>query len=319
MSTQDATLQELIVRALTGMDQRARQALDTASASDPELKLFCAELDEVVSLLSGSRDWRASPPPPEVRERVRQAVARKLPAAPPHFRKVMLESDLGRRRAMSGLLLVVGFLGVCVLLLGGWLSWRSSSQRALKLDGTFVHESTFKEMSELEKFEPTGETTWLASTDGLRGEGGDDPAALVFKESFPASEALSLDADIKIPGLDSRSSLMVFIAEGSSGEPAFNTGLRPASALAVEMTSAGISLSGPDQAPLKSVTSTNAEPRFIRLRLEHLGPRVRVLVNGETLFDGTLMRPLRGKLSAGLRLSGPQKSDVRFNAFRLQR
>ncbi|HYF51482.1 MAG TPA: hypothetical protein VEJ63_18860 [Planctomycetota bacterium] len=318
MSTQDATLQELIVRALTGMDQRAKQAFDAASASDPELKQFCAELDEVVSLLSGSRDWRAAPPPPEVRERVRQAVAQKLPAAPPHFRKVMLESDLGRRRTMSGLIIVVVMVGVCLALLVGWVTWRSSSGSTLKLEGTLVRETSFKDMADVREFNTFGETLWYASNDGLRPEGGEEPAALVNNQTTPASQALGLDADIKVPGLDARSSVMVFIAEGSGG-PAFNAGLRPASALAVEITSEGISVFGPDQAPLRTRTVAQSEPRFVRLRLEHLGPRVRVLVNGETLFDGPIMRPLRGNLSAGLRLSGPQKNAVRFNAFRIQR
>src|SRR5260221_2580817 len=107
MPLDDPSLQELIVRALTGQDRQAQQSLADAAAKDPELRKFCDELDEVVSLLAGSKEWRKQFPSAELTEKVRQAVVSKLPSAPPHFRTVMMESDLGRRRSMRWILFVV--------------------------------------------------------------------------------------------------------------------------------------------------------------------------------------------------------------------
>jgi hypothetical protein len=321
MKSEDATLQELIVRALTGMDKRARQALETASKSDPELKQFFSELDEVVNLLAGSNDWRAAPPPPEVRERVRQAVAQKMPRAPQHFRTVVMESEMGRRRTLMGLIVAGAILLGVLILIGALITFNKGGEgeRALKLTGTLAYETSFKTQDDLRAWATRGDPGWLVSTEGLHTQGGEDPSALVLLESFDAAQAGAIIVDVNSPGLDTRSSLMVFLSEGSGGEATLNTGARPTQGLALEVTRESLVLFAPDQGLLQSRPVSNAEPRFLRLRIEHLGPRVRVLINGETLYDGMVSRPLRGKLYPGIRVAGPQKNQVRFNAFRVER
>ena len=319
MAREDATLQELIVRALTGMDARARQSLDSAAARDPQLRQFCAELDEVVNLLAGSKDWRAETPSAELTAKVRRAVAEKLPSAPPHFRKVLIDEDLGRGEMLRKLTL--GSAGALILLLVLAWMWfsRTGGPGPLKLDGRVIFEAPLKDGS-LAGWARAGDGAWQSGPDGLRVEGGDDPSAYFLQNGFDVSEPLAFVIDVSVPSLDSGSNVVVFLAEGAGGaQPVFRDGFRPARALALEIGRDGLLLSGANGAPLQSRPLSNAAARFYRLRLELLGQRARVLMNDEIFFDGPLAHPPRGALHAGVRVAGPQKSEVRFNAARLER
>src|SRR5688500_14815250 len=124
MNTEDVTLQELIVRALTGRDESARLSLESVTAGDPELRQFMSELEGIVDSLAESKEWRSKGPSAELTAKVRQAVVSRLPAAPPHFRTVVLEADLGRKRAARKVIIMVI---AAALLLGAILySWQRS-------------------------------------------------------------------------------------------------------------------------------------------------------------------------------------------------
>ena len=320
MSPDDLSLQELIVRALTGLDNRARQSLDAASAGDPELRQFCAELDEVVSLLVGSKDWRSEKPSAELTAKIRSAVASKLPSAPPHFRTVMMESDLGRRKTIIGLVVaIIAVLGVLILAISFIGLPHFGGDQALTLSHNVAYSASLKE-SKLNGWELVGDGTWEPGKDGLKAGGSDDAGAIYLQSGYDAEHAIAFQIEVGVPGLDERSKAVVFLAEGGgSGAPAFTPSVQPAQALTLEITRDGVFASGPDHQLLQSRPVSNAEAHFYQVRLEHLGGRVRVLVNGEVFFEGPASRPLHGTLYPGIRLAGPQKKDVRFNAARVER
>lgn len=320
MSPDDLSLQELIVRALTGLDSRARQSLDAASLKDPELRQFCAELDEVVSLLVGSKDWRNEKPSAELTAKIRSAVASKLPSAPAHFRTVMLESDLGRKKTIVGVILAaVVLIGGLILVVSMVGLPRFGGDQTLALAHTVAYSATLKE-PKLTGWEVTGDGTWEPAKDGLKAGGTEDAGAIYLQKGYEADHALAFQIDLKVPGLDERSKAVIFLAEaGSSGVPAFTPNVQPAQALILEITRDGVFASGPDHQLLLSKPVSNTESHFYQVRLEHLGGRVRVLVNGEVFFEGATSRPLHGVLHPGVRLAGPQKKDVRFNDARVER
>ena len=164
MVDDDVTLQELIVRALTGRDEMARRSMDSAAASDPELQKFCDELQDIVGTLAGSSDWRALTPSSELTARIRQAVVAKLPAAPPHFRTVLLEADLGRRRAARRVVLQAGALLIAAALVAYlWQRPQTGSGR-LDIGGRLVYQAAWKgeplqgfSMAREEKWESTAQ------------------------------------------------------------------------------------------------------------------------------------------------------------------
>lgn len=320
MAYDDVTLQELIVRALTGMDKRASASLEVATAGDPELKQFCNDLDQVVNLLAGCKDWRSEPPSQELTAKIRKAVAEKLSAAPPHFRTVMIEADLGRRKSVKRVLLFAVFAILAAAIIT-WLSgFRVGSGEGLRLAGVVLYEASLSKPDDLKRWENLGDGTWSAGADGASVKGGDAASALVLKDGFDGKDALAFEIDAKLPGLDEQSGVVVFWAEGSeSAQPGFNASARPNRALSIEITRESLVLTGPDQVLLQSAPTSSAEPRFIRIRLEHLGDRVRALINGKVFFDGTTVHALRGRLFPGMRLVGSQKVEVRFNAPRVER
>ena len=319
MKNDDLTLQELIVRALTGRDNNARRSIEAAAASDPELQAFYAELEDVVSTLTGSRDWRAAAPTPEIAAKIRQAVVAKLSAAPPHFRTVMLEADLGRRRATRRLLLCIG---VAVVLLGAlvylWQRPRWEGER-LKLKGKSVFEAPLKG-EPLQGWEHIREAPWQSGSAGLHSGGSEDSDAVYLKEGFAADSALAFNVDVRIASLDERSSVTVFLADAQGApHPLFDPWLQPVTALGLEVTADGLVLNGPGNALLHSQPAANASGAFLRLRVEHLGRYVRAVVNEKVLFEGPLSRPLHGPVHPGMRVVGPRKNEILFNAARVER
>jgi len=320
MNNDDVTLQELIVRALTGRDQSARHALEAAAAGDDELMRFCVELEDVVSLLHGSPDWRAAAPSAELTAKIRQAVVSKLPAAPPHFRTVMLEADLGRRRATRNLVLGV-VLGVvaAMALIASWPKARPEGER-LMLTGKLVSESALKPGEALTPWTFSREEKWEIKTEGLHSSGNEESGAAFLKGTLSADAAIALNVDVHVPELGERSSVTVFLADAESESgPSFDAASRPRSALALEIAADGLVLTGPGRALLQSRPDSNADGRFYRIRLEYLGRVVRVLINNESFFDGPLPQPTRGPFFAGLRVAGPKKNEIFFNTIRLER
>ncbi|MGD0089988.1 MAG: hypothetical protein ABSE73_08715 [Planctomycetota bacterium] len=323
MNNEDLTLQELIVRALTGRDNEARRSLETAAASDPELRRFYSELEDIVSVLSGSPDWRAAKPSPELTAKIRQAVVAKLPAAPPHFRTVLLESDLGRSRATRRLLLC---LALPVLLAAAALYlWRrpGAEGERLKLAGKSVFEAPLQGQP-LSGWEFVRGAAWQTGPDGLHSSGVDDSDAAYLKDGFSAGSALACNVDVRVPGLDEQSSVTIFLADAQgAAHPLFDAWLHPAAALELEITADGLVLNGPGNGPektlLQSQPAVNAAGTFLRLRLEHLGRQACVVVNGKVLFEGALPRPLLGPLHPGIRVAGPKKNEILFNALRIER
>ncbi|MBI3829865.1 MAG: hypothetical protein HY291_10130 [Planctomycetes bacterium] len=320
MAYDDVTLQELIVRALTGLDKRARASLEVATAGDPDLKQFCDDLDQVVNLLAGCKDWRAEPPSQELTAKIRKAVAEKLPAAPPHFRTVLIEADLGRRKSIKRVLLF-SFLAGLVVAAIAWLGgFRGGSGEGLRLSGVVLYEASLTKADDLKRWETLGDGAWAAASDGSGVKGSEAPSALVLKDGFDAKDALAFEVDAKLPGLDEQSGVVVFWAEGSAtAAPGFNASVRPERALSLEITRESLVLTGPEQVLLQSAPTSSSEPRFIRIRLEHLGDRVRALINGKVFFEGSTVHALRGRLFPGVRLVGSQKVEVRFNAARVER
>jgi len=320
VNNEDVTLQELIVRALTGRDQLARQSLQSAAGMDPELQKFCSELEDVVSLLAGSKDWRDAEPSAELTAKIRQAVVSKLPAAPPHFRTVMLEADLGRRRAARKFVLsvVIGVLFVAGLLYL-WQRPRLEGER-LALTGTLVIDAPLKPGDKLDGWSFTREERWEIEANGLHTTTGEEFGAMFLKESFPADHAVGFNLDVHVPELGEASSLTVFLAD-AEGEatPGFDAASRPRSALALELAGDSIVLNGPGRALLHSRPGNTAGGRYIRIRMEFLGRLVRVLVNNETFFEGPLPQPPRGPLFAGIRVAGPKKNEIFFNSIRIER
>jgi len=317
MPLDDPSLQELIVRALTGQDRQAQQSLADAAAKDPELRKFCDELDEVVSLLAGSKEWRKQIPSAELTEKVRQAVVSKLPSAPPHFRTVMMESDLGRRRSMRWILFVVILLAA---LLAAALAWKGDTGAKPKLDGKVVYEAPLKG-EPVQGWERFGSGNWDTSGGGLHISETEDPGAYYIKSGFDAGHALAFEIETKIPELDDRSTVSIFIADSAgAAQPSFSAGARPVRALSLEIGRDGLTLSGPDEknSLLHSKPLPSSNARFYKVRLEYLGPWVRVMVNNESFFEQMLSVP-QGPLYPGVRVAGPKKESVFFNAAHVER
>jgi hypothetical protein len=319
MNNDDVTLQELIVRALTSRDSDARRSIEEATASDPELMRFFTELEDVVTTLAGSNDWRAAAPSVELTAKIRQAVVAKLPAAPPHFRRVVLEADLGRRRAARHVLLWIaaGLLGLAGLLYF-WQRPRTEGSR-LMLSGKSVFEAPFKGES-LKGWAFIRETPWQVGADGVHSVSAEDSDAVYLKDGFGAEDALAFNVDVRVPGLDEQSTLTVFLADAQgAAQPVFDAWCDPLAALELEITADGFVLNGPGRALLRSQPASNTAGSFVRLRLEHLGRHARAVVNGKVVFEGVLTRSLQGPLHPGMRVSGPQKNEILFNAARIER
>jgi hypothetical protein len=318
-SPDDKSLQELIVRALTGLDARARQSLDAATRNDPALRQFCAELDEVVSLLVGSKEWRSEKPSAELTAKIRSAVASKLPSAPAHFRTVMLEGDLGRSKTILGVILALLCVASLIVVAVHWWNVQRAVDRNLVLAHQVIIDTRFNE-KQFTGWDFVGDGAWESGPDGLKVTGSDEPGAIVMRKGYDAEHALAFQLDVAVPGLEERSNAIIFLAEAADAPlPAFSPAIQPGQALTLEITRDGVFAYGPDQALLQSRPVSNAQPHFYQVRLEHLGPRVRVLINGETFFEGPASRPLHGNLHPGARLAGPQKKEVRFNAVRVER
>ena len=319
LSPDDKTLQELIVRALTGLDARARQSLEAATRNDPALRQFCAELDEVVALMVGSKEWRSEKPSAELTAKIRSAVAAKLPSAPPHFRTVMLEGDLGRQKTILGVVLALLGVVVLIVLIVHWWNVQSPGDRSLSLAHQLILDTRYNEI-QFSGWDFVGDGAWESGPDGLKVNGSDEPGAIFMRKGYDAEHALAFQADVAVPGLDERSKVVLFLAEAAgTTEPAFSNVVQPAQALTLEIARDGVFAYGPDQSLLQSRPISNAQPHFYQVRLEHLGPRVRILINEATFFDGPSSRPLQGELHPGVRLAGPQKKEVRFNAVRVER
>jgi len=319
MKNDDLTLQELIVRALTGRDNEARRSLESAAASDPELRRFYSELEEIVSVLAGSTDWRAAKPSPELTAKIRQAVVAKLPAAPPHFRTVLLEADLGRSRATQRLLLGLALL-VVLAAAALYVSRRPSEEgERLSLAGKSVFEAPLRG-EPLSGWEFVRGAAWQTGLEGLHSSGADDSDAAYLKDGFGTGRALAYNVDVRVPGLGEQSSVTVFLADAQgAAHPLFDAWLHPAAALELEITADGLVLNGPGKTLLQSQPAANAAGTFLRLRMEHLGRQARVVVNGKVLFEGTLPRPLSGPLHPGTRVAGPRKNEILFNTLRIER
>lgn len=317
----DPTLQELIVRALSGQDPRARRRLDDAAGRDPDLKRFCDELDEVVSELIGHREWRRQAPSPELTAKIRQAVIAKLPDAPPHFDTVLMDADLGRRRTLWKVLAAV-LLGAVVLTFVFWNASRSrTGSPRLALGGRVAFEAKLQG-EPLEGWTFLGDGSWVGNAEGSRldAPAGSEAAAAYLKRGIRGDEALAFNLDVNAPELEPGSLVSVFFADGADGpESSFSSSARPERALLLELSGDGLVLYGPERNLLQSRPVTQSGAGYYRLRLEHLGPDVRVLVNGEVFYDGPAGRPLRGPLHPGWRVAGLQKGAFRFNSARLER
>jgi len=320
MNTEDVTLQELIVRALTGRDESARLSLESVTAGDPQLRQFMSELEGIVESLAESKEWRSSPPSAALTAKVRQAVVSRLPAAPPHFRTVVLEADLGRKRAARKVILM---LAVAAILLGATfflLTKRSQESGVFRLNGKVAYEAPLKG-EPLSAWEPALETQWQSIPEGLQSSGSEEAGAIFLKQGFDATSALAFNLDVRVPDFDERSSAMIYLADarGSSGRPLADGTARPVDGVALELTNDGLVLSGPGNALLHSRPLPPAAARFYRVRMEYLGRQVRLIVNGEVIFEGALLKSFQGPLHAGVRVGGLQKNKILFNALRIER
>ncbi len=318
MTLDDLTLQELIVRALTSDDGKARQSLHLATASDPELKQFCDDLDKMVNTLAGSTDWRREKPSPELTASVREAVVATLPSSPAHFRSVLLESDLGRPWAKARLLLFC-LLGAALigLVVWAWLKgWEDRGRLALK--GKLVYDTTFDEGLNEEWISVNG-LTWN-DKNKLRYQGDRDSDAVFMKQGFKADTALAFNLDLQLPGLDDTSSVFVFVADAEGSEaPTFDAGARPEHGLTLEITREGLILYDAAHELLQSKPYSNVNARFYRVRLEYLGAEARVLVNDSLFYEGSVTRMLQGPIHPGLRVFGPKRNETMVTGVRIER
>jgi hypothetical protein len=247
-------------------------------------------------------------------------VAEKLSTAPPQFRTVMLEADLGRKRTLAGIALALVALIIVILGAMEWFSiHRGGTAGTLNLSRQSVFESALKD-GKLDGWESVGDGSWKSEADGLSAGGSEEASALFRKEGFDADHALAFEITVKAPELAQQSSIIVFLAEASGTvQPAFNPGVRPAQALAIEIGKDGIVLSGSDQPLLHSRPAAGQASHDYRVRLEHLGSRVRAVIDGNSFFEGSVTRPLHGTLHPGLRVYGPRKHDVRFSDARIEK
>jgi hypothetical protein len=316
MATQDPSLEELIVRALTSQDHKAHEALEAASREDAELKQFCDELNQVINTLAKCKDWRAEAPSATLREKVRQAVRAKMTQAPPRFQAVVLDADLGREKATRRLVYVLLAVLAAAALVALVLSRRPREEGGkLRLTG----QRAFEAQPEQDRPE-----AWAAHTDdpadanlkALRREGSVN--TIYLKNGFKADAAVALQAEIELPELDEKSSVMLFLADAAGAErPTLTSSARPEQALYLEITQDSIVLYEAGRW-LHSKHISRAQG-FYRLRLEYLGSQIRALVNDEPLFEGHVTQVLRGPLHPGLRAAGPQKSKFRLNGVWVER
>jgi hypothetical protein len=318
MGADDSNAEELIVRALTGQDPEAHAALEKAAKDDPELQKFYTELNTIVQKMAECRDWRAEPPTPTARERVRQAVLAKLQMAPPRFKAVILDVEVARRKVARRLL--VGLVGVAVLgaCIAGAIVLASGGKRGrLQLSGQPAFEvSDAKDQPE----------AWASFAGELTGAGlaalkQDAPVNSIYlRRGLPVDQALAFQVDLDVPDFqDNVSSVTLFVADAlNQTQPAFTPEGRPERSVSLVINADSLVLYDASQAFLGSRALGKAQG-FYSLRIECLGAFLRVLVKGEVLYDGPLNQVLRGPLHVGLRTSGPRKADLRFNAVRLER
>lgn len=318
MGADDSNAEELIVRALTGQDPEAQAALEKAAKDDPELQKFYSELGTIVQKMAECRDWRAQPPTPTARERVRQAVLAKLQMAPPRFKAVILDVEVARKKVTHRLL--IGLLGVAALAacIAAVIVFASSGKRGrLQLSGQPAFQvSDTKDQPE----------AWASFAGELTGAGlaalkQDAPVnAIYLKRGFPVDQALAFQVDVDVPDFeDTPSSVTLFIADAmNQDQPAFTPEGRPERSVSLVLNADSLVLYDASQAFLGSRALGKAQG-FYTLRVEYLGAHMRVLVKGEVLYDGPLNQVLRGPLHIGLRTSGPHKKDLQFNAVRLER
>ena len=329
MAQSDPQLMEMIVRALTSRDRPAMLMLEEACSRDPEIKAFYDDLNDVVNLLAGSKDWRKEAPTAALRAKIREAVQSKLPSAPQSFRLVFTDSDLGRRKTKR--MLIAATIGAMILV--GVLAWFGSkftggdSGGKLELTGQRIYDNQLKATGAQDwDYALSSGGAWEIRNGGLcapnPGENANTntPATAIMKVSNDAKRALAFTVETKVPDLDDGTGLMVFLAEGDGdGPPQLGPGERPERSVSLEINREGILIQGIAHALLDSRPFNGPAARFFQIRLEHLGANVRVLINGEVRFDGPMQQRLRGNLYPGLRVSGPKKSEIIFNAARVER
>ena len=317
MGIDDSNAEELIVRAVTGQDPKAQAALHEATKDDPELEQFYSELNKIVHNLAECRDWRAEPPTPTARERVRQAVLAKLQQAPPRFKAAILDVEVARRKVTRRLLVMLAALAVVAAGVAGVIFMTTSGKRGrLQLSGQEAFRATDKDDRPGDWASPGGQLTG-ASLASLKEEA---PVNTIFlKTGFPTDRALAYQVDLDLPELDDKSSVTVFLADAKAEKkPAFTPIGRPERSVYIEITTDSLVLYDAD-GELLSARPLGEAKGYYTLRLEYLGAHLRALVKGEVLYDGPLNQVLRGPLHAGLRTAGPRKSELRFNAVRLER
>lgn len=324
MQTDDLTLQDLIVRALTSRDGSARKSLERAAAHDPELQKFCAELEGLVEAIGGAKDWRNEKPSAELTQRIREAVVSKLPAAPPHFRTVMMESDLGQQKASRSTLffLVLVVLAIAALVLASMVLRNNTGTERLTLKGQPVYEAPWNDNAPtaLAQWQAVRGGAWKSSAVGVVSGTEEEAGVLLYKEALKAVGGMAFSIDVKVPPLDEKSSVGIFLAESATGAPpAFDLTGRNERALALDILPDGLQLMAPGNTMLASRAVSNARGGFYRVRIEHLGAYARVTINNEVYFDGPLAVPLRGTVYPGLRATGPKRNETIFNNARIER
>jgi hypothetical protein len=318
MSADDSNTEDLIVRALTGQDHAAKAAIERAAQDDPELQKFYSELSTVVQKMTECRDWRAEPPTPTARERVRQAVLARLQMAPPRFKAVILDVEVARQKVTQRMrigLVCVTVLGACVA--GAIVFASGGKPNRLQLSGQPAFEaSDGKDQPE----------AWASFAGELIGVGltalkQDAPVnTLYLKRGFPIDQALAYQVDLDVPDFeDTASSVTLFLADAMNlSPPAFTPEGRPERSISLVLNADSLVLYDASQAFLGSRPLGKAQG-FYTLRIEYLGAHLRVLVKGEVFYDGPLNQVLRGPLHIGLRTSGSRKAGLRFNAVRIER
>jgi len=324
MQTDDLTLQDLIVRALTSRESSARKSLERAAAHDPELQKFCAELEGLVEALGGAKDWRNETPSAELTQRIREAVVSKLPAAPPHFRTVMMESDLGQQNASRSTLffLALVVLAVAALILATMVLRTKSDTDRQALKGQPLYEASWNDNTPnaLDKWQSVRGGAWKSSAAGVVAGLEEDASVLLYKEALSADGGVAFSIDVKVPALDEKSSVAIFLAEAAGGKaPAFDLTGRNERAIALDILPDGLQLMAPGNSMLASRAVSNTRGGFYRVRIEHLGAYARVTINNEVYYDGPLAVPLRGSLYPGLRATGPKRNETIFNNARIER
>jgi hypothetical protein len=317
MAEEENNLEDLIVRALTHQDSTAREALDTASREDPELKRFYDDLNQVINTLARCKDWRSEAPSATLKEKVRQAVRAKMSQAPPRFRAVILDADLGREKATRRVVYALLILLAAGLLiaLALWMRPREDSGK-LKLTGQRPFEA-------VEGKDPAG--AWAAQSSdpadanlAALAHPDDGVNTIYLQKGFGADAALAFQVEVEVPDLDEKTSVMVFLADAAGSErPTLTSTFRPEQALYVEITLDSIVLYHGGQL-LKAKPISNAKG-FYALRLEHLGSHVRAVINNEVLCEAPVTQVLKGPLHPGLRTAGPRKSQFRFNKVWVER